>query len=352
MTATSEPTYLVFDASADEFFSDLRVGQAQRDLSLLALVLVAVAGLALVNHRREQAVRRSEGRLDALLHNAHDVVVVLDDAGRAGYVSSAVHRLLGVDPRDVEGRALVDLVHPDDRDAVRTLLATASGPGATSLTDVRVGDARGEYRWFDLDAVDLRHHPEVAGVVLTAHEVPERKALQEQLADRAERDPLTGLPNRAVFVERLEQLVAAPRPSPFAVLFVDLDRFKAVNDTLGHDAGDRVLRIIAERFQGAVRSEGDGGVGDLVTRLSGDEFAIVLQNVTEAIARATADRLIEVAALPIPLGAHVVHIGATVGISLSHPQRENPDTTVRQADLAMYRAKGAGGGTYAFATDR
>jgi diguanylate cyclase (GGDEF)-like protein/PAS domain S-box-containing protein len=349
MTATSEPTYLVFDASADEFFSDLRVGQAQRDLSLLALVLVAVAGLALVNHRREQAVRRSEARLDALLHNAHDVVVVLDDDGRARYVSSAVHRLLGVDPLEVEGRPLVDLVHPDDRAAVAALLVTAAGPGVTSLTDVRLGDARGEYRWFDLDAVDLRHHREVAGVLLTAHEVSERKDLQEQLADRAERDPLTGLANRAVFVERLEELVVAPRAAPFAVLFVDLDRFKPVNDSLGHDVGDQVLRTIADRFQAAVRGAPAAADGDLVCRLGGDEFAVVLREATSATAAATASRLLEVAREPIPVGGHVVVIGATIGISISDPAEEDPGLAVRKADQAMYHAKEAGRGGYLFA---
>jgi diguanylate cyclase (GGDEF)-like protein len=214
-----------------------------------------------------------------------------------------------------------------------------------------VRDADGDYRWFDLDAVDLRRSREVGGVLVTAHEVSQRHELEQQLIFRARHDALTGLPNRTTLAEQLEELVARPDNEPFAVLFVDLDRFKAVNDTLGHAAGDEVLRVVAGRFQAAVRSDSDGGVGDLVSRLSGDEFAIVLLNVTEAIARATADRLIEVAGEPILLGDHVVQIGATVGVSLSHRDRDNPDAAVRQADLAMYRAKGAGGGTYAFATE-
>jgi diguanylate cyclase (GGDEF)-like protein/PAS domain S-box-containing protein len=349
--STAEPVYLAFRVSAADFYRDLQVGQRERDLSLLILVVAAVAGLALVNHRREHALRRSESRLDALLHQANDIVVVFGDDDRLTFVSSGVERLLGYTPAWRVGRQVEDLVHPEDRAHLVGLFTRAYEEGRAAISDIRVRSASGDHRWFDLDAVDLRRSRDVRGVLVTAHEVTERHGFEAELRFRARHDALTGLPNRTELAERLEDL-AAPDSLPFAVLFVDLDRFKAVNDTLGHDAGDRVLRIIAERFQGAVRSEGDGGVGDLVTRLSGDEFAIVLQNVTEAIARATADRLIEVAALPIPLGAHVVHIGATVGISLSHPQRENPDTTVRQADLAMYRAKGAGGGTYAFATDR
>jgi diguanylate cyclase (GGDEF)-like protein/PAS domain S-box-containing protein len=349
--STTEPVYLAFEVSAADFYRDLRVGQRERDLSLLVVVLAAVAGLAVVNHRREHAVRRSESRLDALLHQANDIVVVFGDDDRLTFVSSGVQRILGYTPAWRLGRQVEDLVHPEDRPRLVGLFTRAHEEGRAVVSDIRVRTSTGDHRWFDLDAVDLRRSRDVRGVLVTAHEVTERHAFEAELSFRARHDALTGLPNRTELAQRLEELAATPDSAPFAVLFVDLDRFKAVNDTLGHDAGDRVLRIIAERFQAAVRSEGDGGVGDLVTRLSGDEFAVVLQNVTEAIARATADRLIEVAALPIPLDDHVIHIGATVGISLSHPQRENPDSAVRQADLAMYRAKGAGGGTYAFATD-
>jgi diguanylate cyclase (GGDEF)-like protein len=138
------------------------------------------------------------------------------------------------------------------------------------------------------------------------------------------------------------------------VLVVDLDHFAAVNDTLGRDAGDEVLRVIAERFVANVRTD----AGDLVCRVGGDEIAVVLRNTTEGVARATADRLIEAARQPIPAGGEadarsgllpspaVVHIGATVGISQSNPARHSPDTTLRHAHLAMYQAKESGRGGY------
>jgi diguanylate cyclase (GGDEF)-like protein/PAS domain S-box-containing protein len=269
--------------------------------------------------------------------------------GRATFVSSAVHRLLGYHPGDRLGQNLLDLVHPGDRDAVRRLVTAVTEQGSASMNDARLRDARGNHLWFDIDAVDLRAHKEVAGILFTCHEVSERKALQDQLAYRATRDPLTGLPNRATLNARLEQLVDAEPAGPFAILFVDLDHFKPVNDTLGHDTGDEVLKAIADRFRLSVRGEEDGRAGDLVCRLGGDEFAIVLLNVTEAIAEATAARLVEEARRPITVNGTTVQVGATIGVSVSHPHREDPGQAMRKADQAMYSAKEAGRNTFAVA---
>ncbi|MBK5223846.1 MAG: diguanylate cyclase, partial [Acidimicrobiia bacterium] len=350
MTSTIDPTYLIFQMPAADFYRDLRIGQAERDRSFLALVAGAVMGLAWVNHRRERAVRRSEARLDSLLQNAHDVVVLLDESRRTTFVSSAVHRLLGFEPDTSRGVPIVDLVHPDDRDRVTAVLTDGLARGAATVRDVRVRDAADEYHWFDVDAADLREHPEVAGVLLTCHEVTERRNLQDELADQAMRDPLTGLPNRSTLALVMNDLVDHPDEQPFAVLFVDLDHFKPINDVLGHDAGDEALRVIADRFLANVRRDHPSGITDLVCRLGGDEFAIVLRNVDEAEARATADRLIAAASIPIVLGDSTVQIGATIGISLSHPSTEHPETAIRRADHAMYQAKGSGRGRYAISS--
>jgi diguanylate cyclase len=174
------------------------------------------------------------------------------------------------------------------------------------------------------------------------------RALQQSLETArraAEQDYLTGLPNRRAFETAMKAREAAARENGTAlsVAFCDLDHFKAINDTYGHDTGDRVLQVIGERLTAAVRAE------DLVCRLGGDEFAILLHDVTEARARATADRILARVAEPIGVGDATVALGATIGIALSRPDREHPHRAVRHADQAMYQAKAAGRGRYAMA---
>jgi diguanylate cyclase (GGDEF)-like protein/PAS domain S-box-containing protein len=348
--STPRPVYYVFTQPRDRFNGDLRAGAPARDAALAAVVLAALAALAGMNHRREQTVRRSEAQLDALLQHAHDIVVVLDSERAATFVSSAVTPLLGGTPASYLGKRWTFRVHHEDRGTFERLLDQARGGDSRAATDVRLRDGQGRYRWFDLDAVDLRGPGAVTGLLLTCHEVGERRQLQEQLAYQAIHDPLTGLPNRALFSARLDELAAARNPVPFAVLFVDLDRFKPVNDTHGHGTGDQVLQVIAERLRRSVRTElgHDGGIwsGDIVCRLGGDEFAILLMDVTEQLARVTAERILEAVAEPVSIGDVRVELGATIGIALSRADREHPDHAVRNADQAMYRAKAAGRGRY------
>jgi diguanylate cyclase (GGDEF)-like protein/PAS domain S-box-containing protein len=356
ISTISRPTakYLVFSQPADLFYRDIRRGHAARDRGLAAVVLAATIGLALVNHRREQAIRRSERRLDVLLQHAHDVVIVLDRDERASFVSSAMTGQLGYARDGISIPWLAELAHPDDRLRVSAFAARMRTNVTASIIDVRIRDTDGRYHWFDIDAVDLRDHREIAGTLLTCHVTGERKALERALSNRAEHDPLTGLPNRATFAARLEELAAADDAGPFAVLFVDLDHFKPVNDSFGHDVGDEVLRMVSDRLVTSVRSRfryGDHAerprAPDFVCRLGGDEFALLLLDVSEDMARATADRVLAAVAQPFPAGDTVVHIGATIGVAMSQPDQEHPETTVREADMAMYDAKVAGRGRYA-----
>jgi diguanylate cyclase (GGDEF)-like protein/PAS domain S-box-containing protein len=335
--------YLAFSMPADEMYRDLRSGQAVRDLGLALVVLAAVIGLTYLGHRREEDVRRRHRRLDALLEHAHDVTLLLDRHGRPAFVSSAVQGLLGYQPADVVGSDLLDLVHQDDRAAVADALAST---GEAFVENVRLRTAGGEHRWFDIVTVDLRVHDEVEGVLVVAHDVSRRKALEEELARQARHDGLTGLPNRAALAEHLRELVGV-EPA-FALLFVDLDRFKPVNDRLGHDVGDEVLQIIARRFVAAVRDGDRPGERDIVCRWGGDEFAILLRAVQdEADACTVADRVLDAARTPIHVGGHRIRLGATVGIAVSRPDRADPDVLLREADLAMYEAKAAGRNRYA-----
>jgi diguanylate cyclase (GGDEF)-like protein/PAS domain S-box-containing protein len=341
-TGTGDDLFLAFSMPADELFRDLRAGQAVRDASLVVTVLIAVVGLALVNRRREVDVRRREERLDALLEHAHDLTIVLDGTGRPTFVSSAVHSLLGYRPGDLIAVDLLRHVHADDQ---KKVVLAMCGEGDSSIADVRMGTAAGDHRWFDAHTVDLRHDRDVDGILLVAHDVSRRKALEDELARQARHDALTGLPNRAALADHLRRL-AETDPSPFAVLFIDLDRFKPVNDRLGHDAGDEVLRITAARLLAAVRDGSPGREEDIVCRWGGDEFAVLLHDVDEPAACLVADRVLAATRRPIAVNGTRVRVGATVGIAVARPDRADPDMLLREADLAMYEGKTAGRDRY------
>jgi diguanylate cyclase (GGDEF)-like protein/PAS domain S-box-containing protein len=317
-----------------DFFST-RITDPQH-LIEFALVAVAVLGLAVVNGRREAAVRRDERRLHALIHNMQGIVVVTGVDGRITFVSSPVAVLLGHRVRSCAGRRLPDAAHADDAAAIAAFLRRATETGTATVRNIRLRTFDHTYRWFDIEASDLRDRPEVAGILLTCHEIGERRALEDQLSHRCRHDALTGLPNRAAFIQCLEGITKEGMTSAFAVLFIDLDRFKPLNDTYGHDVGDEVLRIIGARLGGV------SGKDDLVYRLGGDEFAVVVRNADDTRARAVADRLLDTIRRPISVDRMPVRVDATIGIAVVGPDDTHPDTVVHKADLAMYRTKKAG----------
>ena len=345
------PRFIVLSQPTSVFFGDLRSGQAARNLLLFVLVCVTVLGLALLNQRRELAERRSRARLHALLHHAHDLVVAVDSSGRTTFVSSAIEGLLGQAVNDWSRRAFLDLVTPDDRDRVGQALHEGWDDGEVDrvLADVRLLTVEGGVRWFDIGIVDLRANPSVTGLLLTCHEIGDRKRLQDELTHRAHHDVLTGLPNRATFAEHLTQ-VTSDGPRVYAVLFIDLDHFKPVNDRYGHDVGDAVLQAVAARIESTVRRDSRTRANDLLCRLGGDEFAVVLAGAAETDARMVAARILNAVAEPISVGSTQVVIGATIGIAFSDPgapEQLQIDSVVQRADSAMYQAKAAGRGRYA-----
>ncbi len=342
--------YIVFRQPTDVFFGDLRTGQTTRNLLLVGLVCASVFGLALLNRRRELAERNARARLRALLHNAHDLVVAVDAAGRTTFVSSAIEGLLGHDPAAWADRSFLELVDESDRARLHRALGPEldSTAGTLVVPDVRLRTVDGSTRWFDVGIADLSDNPALSGVLLTCHEIGERKRLQDELSHRARHDVLTGLPNRASFASHLTTLIDGAHP--FAVLFIDLDHFKPINDRHGHDAGDAVLQAVASRLDAAVRSSGHRP-RDLISRLGGDEFAVVLDGVDGMQARMVADRILSGIRAPIRIGTSDVAIGATIGIAFADPGAgaggSSPDLVVQRADTAMYEAKVAGRGRYA-----
>jgi diguanylate cyclase (GGDEF)-like protein/PAS domain S-box-containing protein len=326
----------LFEQSEDDLFADLRRAQGQRDRGVLAVGATAVVALAAFGSLRQRAVRRSEARSSAILRHAGDLVLVVDDGGHLRYVSPAAGTLLDRDPLRLVDRPLVGLVADADATLVATALAELPPAGEATLLGVRLRTGDGDPAWFDLALADRRHDPHVAGVLVTCHEVGERKRLEEELAHQAGHDALTGLANRVRFDEVLAERVATGRP--LAVMIVDLDRVKQLNDGCGHAAGDAALCAVADALRRVARD------GDLVARLGGDEFGLVVADAAGEGAAALASRVIGRVRAVRPAGADGAGLDASVGIAVTAGGSPAPGAVVRAADAAMYRAKRAGGG--------
>jgi diguanylate cyclase (GGDEF)-like protein/PAS domain S-box-containing protein len=345
MSLDNTQRYTIWQQSAEDLFGDLRAGQAARDAAVSGLLVVVVLALALVNRRRELALRRNAARLDALLRQAHDLILVVDARGEVRFASAAVEPLFGRRSDEVVGRPLTELLGDEP---VRCLLEAAAaddgprGRRGTTLRDLSVVGPHGEQCLFDIDGVDLRHRKEVGGYLLTCHEISERVGLQDRLSAQASHDPLTGLANRAQFNRRLDDLAdeRLRATGNHAVVFVDLDHFKPVNDRFGHQAGDELLKVIAGRLSAVVRAT------DVVCRLGGDEFAILLADCDQEQARVKAQALLDAVRQPVAVADELVTVDASIGVAVSRPSITHPEQLVREADQAMYRAKRAGRGQF------
>jgi diguanylate cyclase (GGDEF)-like protein len=235
-------------------------------------------------------------------------------------------------------------VHPEDRGLLRRKIDGALYNGEPYDFEHRIIRPGGEVRVVHCRAEVVRGEGgEPLRMVGTIHDITERKALQEQLEYQALHDALTGLPNRALFMDRLQHALVRTRrrKGEIAVLFMDLDNFKVINDSLGHEAGDKLLVAVAERLRARLRPE------DTAARLGGDEFVILLEDLTD-VGEATrvAERIAEALRTAFVLNRREVFVTASIGIALSDDARKEPADLLRNADLAMYRAKHAGRAHY------
>jgi diguanylate cyclase (GGDEF)-like protein/PAS domain S-box-containing protein len=281
-------------------------------------------------------------RFRALVRNSSDVITVVDADGRIIYQTPSVGWVLGYPPATLVGSAVRTLIHPDDADTFTSHL-TQSIEGAPALASVgsRMRHRNGSWRWMETVASNLLDDPAVHGVVLTTRDVSDRKELEERLRAQAYHDPLTGLPNRALFMERLRAAEEATRGTgtPHAVLYLDLDNLKNVNDDLGHECGDTLLQVVAARLRGSLRDD------DVVARLAGDEFAILLvgeENCDEA--GRLADRVLAAVREPVMLEDRFVRTGVSLGLATSETAATSEISVLRAADVAMYVAKARGKG--------
>ena len=312
-------------------------------LSVIRQVAALLENLSLTTHLEQRVLERtaeldrSEQRFRSLVQNSSDVVTVVNGDGTITYQSPSIGHVFGHDSGALSGTSYFDLVHLEDHVGLAALIdSTMQRQGTNVAAELRIRNGEGRWCHAEVLGTSLLDDAHVAGIVLNARDVTERKALENQLSHQAFHDPLTNLANRALFADRLEQALkrAAVRRRPLAVLYFDLDGFKGVNDTLGHVTGDLLLKAVASRLAASVR------VGDTISRWGGDEFGILLEELaTDAEANAAAERLIDALREPFSVAGTEVFISASIGIVVSELGTEACDDLLRYADLAMYRAK-------------
>ncbi|MEX2626225.1 MAG: sensor domain-containing diguanylate cyclase, partial [Ilumatobacteraceae bacterium] len=308
---------------------------------LFTLVVARMWGLLGTSTRLLR--REHENRFRALVEHAEDVIALLDDQGQVTYVSTSVRRAFGYDPEHVierGGLVLAPETAERMRRAVRGL--TTRGPQRPVRVEGRVLHADGGWRNTEAVLVDRRDDPAIGGIVITVRDVTAQWELEQQLTHQAFHDALTKLPNRALFVDRARQALDVRRDdgSASAVLFLDLDDFKTVNDSLGHEQGDALLQAVAGRLSEVVRGE------DTVARLGGDEFAILVPRAADPrIVVGLAERVLSAVSAPLTLAGRRLSPNASVGIAVGDGQT-SVDELLRDADAAMYVAKRQGKGTF------
>ena len=320
------PTMLFIEDRLDEISNATAISLA--GAILFGLVLVRITGLA-----RDAADQRSEARFRALVDNASDAIVVLDAEGRVRYQTPSTERVLGRIADELTGRNFGDLL--EEADAER-LVVMLSNPSATATFECRIQRSDGHWRDLEVVAADMRATAHIDGVVLTMRDITQRKHLDLELRRQALHDSLTNLPNRTLFLDRAGQaLQRADRThDSVAVLVFDLDDFKAVNDSLGHAAGDDLLVAVATRLSAAMHQ------GDTLARLGADEFALLVENADPEMTLGLAALDIQAAMhAPFLLGEDEISMNVSIGMAVGSPGTHTPDDVLRNADLAMYVAK-------------
>ena len=290
---------------------------------------------------RTNELSKSEAKLRTLLHTSPDAIILTNEDGKITYLNPVFERVLGRVPDTEIGRSWFELIHPDDQPRLEWVIEKArQTTGGRATGEARVSHADHGWRQAEVTITNLLDEAAVRGLVVNLRDITERKALEDQLAHHALHDPLTGLPNRAVFRDRLQHSVtrAARRREQPAVLLVNLDDFRRVNEGLGYPVGDGVLVAAAERLRQSVRAS------DTVARLSGDTFAILLEDTEKDDAPAQVAERVRSELESIRVGDHPTTVTAGIGIAPLVPGSQNPDDLLRNADTAMFEAKAAGSG--------
>jgi len=322
--------------------SALTVDQHLALSTLASQVALAVVSATLAEelHRR-----KSQEQFRGMIQNASEIIVVVDQFGRIKYGTPSLERELGHLVSEILGTALGDLLHPDEVVMAGASISGMAGRSsqASSVADWRVRHADGRYLFFEVLTSNLLDDSSVTGIVLTMRDVTQRRALEQQLTHQAFHDTLTGLPNRALFQDRVEHALAraARDGTSLALAMIDLDDFKVVNDTRGHGAGDAMLQEVASRLEMTLRSS------TTIARLGGDEFAVLVEDLDDrSQPRDLTERILQPFRTPFVLDGEDLLTSASVGVVLSGGTEvaRSFAELIRCADLALYAAKERGKG--------
>jgi PAS domain S-box-containing protein len=318
---------------------------------------------AIFQHLQLQRVRRQLAERDQLFHliseNAADMIALVDGTGRRLYNSPSYQKVLGYSPEELKASSSIEQIHPDDRPRVLQAAEKARVSGQGERVEYRIRHKDGSWRTLESTACAVRNaRGETDKLVIVNRDITERKRAEEMLVHNAFHDGLTDLPNRALFLDRLQHaLTLSKRHSnyKFAVLLIDIDEFKIINDSLGHTAGDELLIQVGQRLKDSVRRADMvsrprmSGVpdrpanDDTLARLGGDEFTVLLDDIRDPIeAVRVAERVQKELAAPFVVNQEQIVISASIGIASSTSPHTRAEDLVRDADIAMYRAKRTG----------
>ena len=326
---------------------EIRTRDLEHDPEIQGLVVTARG----ISDRKatEKQLAESEARFRALVQSSSDVVAVVAENGCFSYISPAIAEMLGYTPEELDGTPAIALVAPEDVATFQTTYPELSqkrlptGDLVTRRIETQLRHRSGELRTVDITVTDMRDVPAVGGVVLNARDITVRKALEADLRFQALHDTLTGLANRTMFTQ---QTAASLRMSnsleTVGALFIDLDDFKTVNDSLGHAVGDQLLQEVSTRLITSLSSD------DLAARLGGDEFAIlVVDSPDQAGVVALAERVLALVAQPYRIQGRDIRVTASIGIAFADDESVDAEVLLRSADVAMYLAKDRGKNRYA-----
>ncbi len=293
----------------------------------------------------QEVLAKSENKWRSLIQNSSDMITLLAQDGMVQYESPSIKKIVGFLPEELVGKNIFEYIHPHDIPGVMSAFgAVVQEPGCSTTVEFRFQHKNGDWCYLEATGQSLVNEPSVGSVVINSRDITERRLAEEKLHYHAMYDSLTHLPNRHHLLKKLEQVLAYAQQDQnyhFAVLFLDVDRFKVINDSLGHSTGDQLLIAMSRRLETCVRSQ------DIIARLGGDEFIIILTDLqAEEVAIQTAERVAKSLSQPYQFYETEMYSSVSIGIVLSTTKYQDSEDLLRNADIALYRAKAIGRGCH------